>query len=365
MIRNKEQQKNILILALISIISTSLFAYIAYIIEQNSIPSFFGIWNQWDTPHYLDIAQFGYQNFGEMRYWIVFFPLYPALINIFNFFFSNYILSALFVANLFYIIAIIFFYKLLLIDYQERIAFKSILFLSIFPTAYFLHAGYTESIFLTFIILSFYFARKDKWFWAGCTGMMAMLCRINGLTLFPALLIEYLVQKKFQLKFIKSNILWLMLIPLGFLIYLAINYFVSGNAFIFLRYLKEFWGKSLIWPWIGLIGAINDFSWRPAAEIITVSGASIFFAILGLILIILGIKKINFSYSIFAFLNCILITSTSFWLSIPRYLITIFPIFIVLAFLGQKRKWNYLITFISLILYTIFLTAFVQGKWAF
>ena len=63
-------------------------------------------------------------------------------------------------------------------------------FLLIFPTAYFLHIGYTESLFLALVLGSFLAARTDRWWLAGILGGLAALTRINGLVLIPALAAE-------------------------------------------------------------------------------------------------------------------------------------------------------------------------------
>jgi len=52
-------------------------------------------------------------------------------------------------------------------------------------------------------------------------------------------------------------------------------------------------------------------------------------------------------------------------ISVLRFMLTIFPIFIVLAIFGKRKGVNFAIIFISLILYSFFLSYFVLGKWAF
>ena len=44
------------------------------------------------------------------------------------------------------------------------------MFLLIFPTAYFLHIGYTESLFLALVLGSFLAARTDRWWLAGLSA---------------------------------------------------------------------------------------------------------------------------------------------------------------------------------------------------
>ena len=72
--------------------------------------------------------------------------------------------------------------------------------------------------------------------------------------------------------------------------------------------------------------------------------------------------KVN---SLYALATWFKVTSTSFWISIPRYMLTLFPIFIILAILGRRKEIKYLIIFLSLIFYALFLSLLVRFKWAF
>ena len=357
--------KNVLIISLIVIILTFLSSFIIFTVNQETSSSLLNIWSRWDGLSYLNIAENGYQNIDENKFLIAFFPFYPLLIKLFTFVFRDYRLSALIISNLSYIVASLFLYKLVLKDFHEKTALRAVFYLAIFPTAYFLHAGYTESLFLVLLLSSFYYARQGRWLSASLLGMFASFTRINGIILLPALFVEYLLQRKFKIKDIKADILWLGIVPVGFLSYLFINYRVFGNAFQFLSFMKDNWQKSASWPWTGFLGALEGLQWRSLSDRFMVSGAEIFFTAIGIFLIILFFKKIRLSYGVYAILSLLLITSTSFWLSIPRYLLSIFPIFIALAIIGRKPKFNYLITIASLMFYTIFLTFFIQGDWAF
>ncbi len=361
--KNQLLPKNLLVVIFVAILATFFISFIGFTMSKNAFPSLLEIWNRWDTRHYIEIAKNGYDAGKEFN--IAFFPLYPMLIKIFTLIFRDYVLSALMVSNIAYIAASVFLYKLVLKDFSEKIAFRTVFYLSIFPTAYFLHAGYCESLLLFLSIASLYYARKEKWFWAGSLGLLASLTKITGVILLPVLLIEYLFQKKFRLKDIKTNILWLALAPLGFLYYLFINYQMFGDAFRFLEIMKNYWHKTLVWPWKGFLWAAQGFKWRSPAEFITMAGGEIIFALLGLFLIILAFKYLRPSYGAYAILVWLIMTSTSFWLSIPRYTLWLFPIFIVLALITKKRPvLHYPITIICLILYSTSLISFIQGYWA-
>ncbi len=63
--------------------------------------------------------------------------------------------------------------------------------------------------------------------------------------------------------------------------------------------------------------------------------------------------------------NWLLFTSVSFIVSVPRYTITMFPIFFLFAMLATRRLWLVVITVWSLLYLAIFASLFAWGRWAF
>jgi len=356
------------VIALVSIFGTFVVAYIAYVLLEEKYPdSIISIWNVWDTPHYIDIARYGYtSSMADDRYrFIVFFPLYPYIVKIFSLIFREYILAALLVSNLSYAGALIYFFKLIKLDYESEDAFRSVIYLSIFPTAYFFHAAYTESLFILLTIASFYYARRENWALSGIIGMLAAATRITGVILLPVLAIDYLNQKGFKLKEVRRNILWLSIIAIGLVFYLVLNYLTFGDPFKFLEFQNKYWLKQFDFPSKGLLVAWDGiFRYKPRDAVITGWGELIF-ALMALALIIYSFFRIRISYSLYALATWILVTSTGFWLSMPRYALSMFPIIITLSLLGRRREVNYLIIFLSLTLYMLLLSQFIRGGWAF
>jgi hypothetical protein len=65
-------------------------------------------------------------------------------------------------------------------------------------------------------------------------------------------------------------------------------------------------------------------------------------------------------------LNWLLFVSTSFIQSVPRYTLTLFPLFILMALAAARNWWaNVLFTVWSLLFLSLFVTQFVKGWWAF
>ncbi len=367
------ERSEIIIEIIAIIIAIKVFSFIlaplSWLVLKNQFFDIISLWNRWDAPHYVDIAKNGYTSVGEGRYFIVFMPLYPFLIRLLASVIGNYEVSAMLISNFASLFACFYLYKLAKIDYSHSTALKSVFYFSIFPTSYFLIAGYTESLFLFLTIGCFYYARKGNWLSAGVMGMFASATRITGLVLIPSLIYEYLSQKSKSESETRSvkDIFFLCMISFGFISYLVLNYIVFGNAFMFVEMQREHWFRYLVPPWEGLLSALWSISWRDPAGKALVGGAEVVFGLFSLGCIIYAyIKKFRLSYTIYMLLTWLAVASTSYWLSMPRYTLSLFPIFIMLAIIGDKREeLHYVMTIAFLLFFSFFLVLFTQGYWAF
>ena len=72
------------------------------------------------------------------------------------------------------------------------------------------------------------------------------------------------------------------------------------------------------------------------------------------------------SYSVWITLNWLLINSTAFVLSVPRYTLTLFPVFILFARATSGRRFRFaMLTIWSLLYFALYAGRFVRGLWAF
>ena len=187
---------------LLTKVAVLVIGYTALSAAIGGTPGFLDPWHRWDAPHYTDIAVFGYraedpgnlsapgysQVFpGDLDLYIVFFPLFPWLIAAVNAVVGEPIVSAFVVATVASLFVAPLLYRLVSVDLGHRIGLWTAGFLLVFPTAYFLHIGYTESLFLSLAFGSMWLARTNRWWLAGLLAALAALTRINGLILAPAL----------------------------------------------------------------------------------------------------------------------------------------------------------------------------------
>jgi Gpi18-like mannosyltransferase len=321
-----------------------------------------GLWNRWDADQYLKLAKFGYTSTGAWKAW--FYPLYPWCVRIVAFFNGNYLVSALVVSFVALIVAAILLRRIVLLDFSSEIALRSVWFFLIFPTALFLHAPYTESLFLALAIGSVFAARTDRWWLAGALGALSWMTRANGIVLIPTLAMEAGYQfwktRRWDWRW-----LWIALIPLGFAVYLFLNWRVTGDPFSAFHQRKPMFFTEFSWPWTGMHGAMNIMmEWKPTqAEML---GTQEFvFALLGLICTIASWIKLRPAYAMWMTGTWLLFVSVTFLQSMPRYTLNMFPIFILFGLVAANRFWNLILTVWSLLFLALFTSLFMRGWWAF
>jgi hypothetical protein len=318
----------------------------------------------WDSLYYVGIAKDWYVNQGAQQTFIVFFPLYPALVRLTTFNFAYVNLSALLVSNVGSVVAGLYLYKLVKLDFDENAAVKAVLYLCVFPTAFFMSLMYTEGLFLALTIASLFYARTGKWAAAGFLSMFATLTRLGGLVLFPVLLVEYFHQKNWNLRKIGLNVNWIFLALGGFLIYLGINYQVTGNPFTFMNVEAVHWHQSIN-PLLGLERA-GQWLVTGAFPVNAQALAQMLFAGLGLVAVAAGFKlRLRLSYNVYMLLTWMLIVSTGWWNSIPRYVLTLFPMFILMGISAPSKKTQYAVALSSLTVMCCFTVIFAFGKFVF
>jgi hypothetical protein len=319
------------------------------------------LWNRWDSLHYLKLAEFGYSKADPMKAWL--YPLFPWTVRVFAWVIRDYLVAAFVVSGLACAAGAVLLRRLVARDYGEETAQRAVWFFLIFPTAYFLHIGYTESLFLAFMLASLLSARNERWWTAGLFGALCWMTRPTGIILLPTLAIEAAHQfwetKRWQWQW-----LWIAFVPVGFGVYLLLNLKIAGNAFAFLPMRKELFYLSGAWPWDGMIDAYRNRSQAPSNATM-VGTQEFFFACLGLLGAIISWIKLRPIYAVWITGSWLLVTSATFLVSQPRYALSLFPIFILAGLAGRNRFWYGTMTMASLLFLALFAGLFVRGWWAF
>lgn len=398
---NNMSRKHTLIFLLIWIVAVQVFAWVAfnrlYITEPDKAQySGRGAWprqhkldflemhERGDGAWYISIARKGYSFSAESQSNVNFFPLYPISMKVIREFihpftqnvsaYYQYVLSGTIVSITALFIAMVFLYKLLLLDFNKEVVSRTIFYMLIFPTAFAFTVVYSESLFLALSVLSFYFSRKHNWLMGGIFGGLAALTRPVGILLIIPLLIEFITwvrKNKKEKRLININILFLLLIPAGlgvFMIFLA-KTFNDPLAFV---HAAQAWGRGVhtldINPVTSLLNIANvlqaqignNLDFTPASKMnIFIEIAYLFF---GLILSIIVMNKIRFSYGLYALLGVLMPVGTGVLVGQGRYLLPLFPLFIPIALWSIKNEmFQQTYTIISLLFLGFHIILFVNS----
>jgi len=313
---------------------------------------------RWDSFWYLDIAQNGYSL--EYNPWglynIVFFPLYPFLVKAISFLTAgDFVLSGWILSSIFLLLTLFYFFKLVREFHSEINPYLPIIFLLIFPTAFFLNIVYTESLFLFLSLATFYYGLKKKFVCAGVFGLFASLTRVTGILLFIPLVWEYLKNYNCKLKSVFNlKILPIFLIPLGTFSFFLYHYFKFGNFFLFFEVQKN-WGRAFTLQ----KGHFDLFS-NPA---IVNFCLDVLFVIFALIVLYFIFKKLRTSYGLYMLATIAVALSTGTLMSTGRYILVLFPIYILLASI-KNQYLQQTLTFISILLLALYTVLLANNYWA-
>ncbi len=341
------------------------------------------IWGAWDTRWYITIAETWYSTgkdvFGYVPH--AFFPLYPVLIKVFGLPFGNSYYGGVLVSNLAFLAGAWLLYKLVYEMKGHEMGKRAVLFMFLFPTAFMFSAVLTESLFAVLSIGAFYCARRKYWLVAGMLGGLSALTRLNGVFIGVLLFLEYMQQRQFRILAIRADVLCLALVPLGTFLFMLVGYVSEGNFFALFEAQAAWGGRSLenpvtvLWhsvdgslagqepqftlgPWTFSLG-----SWTLSLGPWTIASPMMMFgAILAsyvLAVLAWGWKRLDFHLLVWCALLILipLASSKIVATAMPRYMVVVFPIFLVFAHLRPGRV-AYYVTAAGMILAQAFAMAF-------
>ena len=341
--------------------------------QHTSFKTMLKLWQHWDAGHYIHISAYGYTE--EWR--TAFFPLFPLCINVLTMVTHNALVSGLLIADLAGLFLFVVLYQLVLEDFNQQVASRTVLYLALFPTAFFLAAVYTESLFLCLSLLCFYCLRHEKWWLAGIFGFCASLTRSAGLFLVLPFCYEYLRQRQFKLKKVDISLLSLSLVPAGVGSFALYCYFRFHDLLAF-SHAQVYWDRQFQFPWWAIENALITILHHSSGIVSYISVHNllellpVLCTLFLLVLSIVGPWRFPrthraywiYASALFLFIQLAPVNWSDYPLqSYGRYMLELFPAFIVLAVLGKYRTLhiNYLI--ISGAILFFLLTQYLLGHW--
>ena len=337
-------------------------------------------WYRWDTGHYINIAYSGYD--AEM---MIFPPLYPFAIRLLASVIGDYLLVAILIGNLSCIVMFVLFYRLVASEFNPAIAARASFLMAAFPTAFYLVAGYSETLYMALLLGSWLATRNRQYLLAGMLALLAALTRTQGWVLaLPLGYIAYVQHLRLPIsrprQFLQE--LWVyvrnplpliqrlpVLIggPLGAAAYLF-GMQLSGLGSVSDSY-EVIWKTDVVMPWESLLRVIRVIV-EGTAHIQDVANIAAFVIAVGLSIVVTIKFKPPYWLYVWPTLGFILLRGHNVYQlhGVPRYILHLFPVFIALAFLfNPQRLTSRLVSVaymvVGFLLQVILVFLFVQWTW--
>ena len=314
------------------------------------------VWARWDSVWLLRIAEHGY---GAVEHAAAaFYPLYPLLLaGLGRVFAGHYVVAGLVLSLACCLGSFLLLERLAEARLGGDGARHAVVYLALFPMALFLGAVYTESLALLLSLAAFLLAERGRFAWAGAAAGLALLARPVGVALLPALaLLAW--RSPGRGRALGS----LVLAPIVFGAYPLYLWHEIGDPWAFLK-AQGFWQRHLspagpfggLWDglragWAGVeqlvSGSHHHVYWTVVRDTDPLRAAAVnlenlAFLVLFLVLTAIAWRRFGAPYGLFSLLSLAIPLSAPShrWplLSIPRFGLVIFPLFLALAAVSAGR----------------------------
>ena len=340
------------------------------------------VWARWDSVWFLRIAEHGYDAATGAA--AAFYPLYPAVVALAGrALFGHYVLAGILVS----LTAAFGAFLLLHRSAEERLgaegARRAVLYLAVFPFALFLQAVYSESLYLLLTLAAFALAERGRFLVAGGVAGLALLTRPTAAALLPALALLAWRERE-RVRALAS----LALAPVLFAAYPLYLWRADDDPWAFLR-AQRLWSRHLspagplggIWDglragWAGVeqlaSGSHTHTYWAPVQDsdpirVAALNLEALAYLLLFVVLTAIAWRRFGAPYGLFAALSLAIPLSvpSERWplLSLPRFGLAIFPLFLALASLGGRPRAHTAIVAVSSLLLGVSVVQWALWQW--
>ena len=342
------------------------------------VDSLAGVWTRWDGQWYLKIATEGYAAGDGTS---AFFPLYPWTVKVLGWLAGErYIWAGILLSGVFFLAALVLLHRLVRLDFHPKDASRTIFYLAAFPMAFFFWAVYSESLFLLLAVGAFLAARVGRWWWAGLCVALAIWTRATGVLLVLPVLWEMwrafrplpparnadpnAMPPKRPSPVILASLALPALGVAGLFGWSALQF---GSATAFLD-TQGAWLRRLAWPWETVARAFSETLNVPYSyQVENQNWTYLLFFAFALACGALALRWLRGSYNIYLWSGILLPLFTPAsavpLLSYARFLVVLFPIYMVMSLAGRNRYAHQVITWVSILLLALFTIRFVNWYW--
>jgi hypothetical protein len=324
-------------------------------------------WEREDALWYEKIATVGYApNDGTTGY----FPLLPLVIRVMSVLtLGNVPLAGILVGSLSSVAALALLYRLVATETDPATAGRTVAYLALFPTAFFLYSAFTESLFLALTLGAFWCARQGKWPLVALLAFLTGLTKVQGAFIGLPLAAEYLARANWQPAVVRQRAAEFAAVVLagglGTLVFFAYLRFVVQDPLTWTTRQMLMLQHRATWP--------GETLWVAVQTVLQERSLSINWFDLAVLLLFTGLTLAAFRLRLSYGLQAATILLPSWFhvnvkfpvMSVSRFVLVAFPCFLVLAiWAGRKPRIVHLVIIALWISWLLVWTSqAVRGFW--
>ena len=297
----------------------------------------------WDSLHFLRIADLGYFPAHLPCCDQAFFPGYPLLIAVTAPLTGGSLAAALLVSLVAGVVAAAMLWRLVAATRGPRTAAVAVLFLAVAPYGVFLTAAYSESTFLALVLSAWWMATRRRWWWAGALAGAAAGVRVNGIFLALALAVMYAGQLRAEGRWRPRWDAAALLVPFavtaGFFGFL---FATTGSLDEWHRAEITGWRRQSAWPWQGFATAWRAIHSTTSPDLLISRWADLLVVVGGIVLVGALVALRRWPEVVYTGLSVAVLLFSNMFTSAPRYALTWFPGYILMAELATRPGWGWL-----------------------
>jgi hypothetical protein len=316
---------------------------------------------QWDFVHFQAIAQVWYDPGQPTNVPLeAFFPGLPVALRFAHSVGFSYVAGGLVVSLIAGAVAMVALRRLGDLEFGPGVGSRTVVLLTLAPTAIFLAAPYTEALFLGFAIPAWLAARRGRWPLAAVLTCFAGTVRVSGLFLAGALVVEFLTSPRRDWK----QAPWLAVSVAGPAAYMVYLWRHTGDPLRWLHAQSEGWGRSFHWPWEAAETTWHaafertdlnaNYTWMERAELIATA-----IGIVGTIVLLVWRR---WGEATWVGLQVVAFATSVWFFSVPRATLLWWPLWIFLAVWTLRHRWMlWVYLAVSAPLMAVWVAAYTMG----
>ncbi|HXT35841.1 MAG TPA: hypothetical protein VN837_09715 [Chloroflexota bacterium] len=318
-----------------------------------------GSWRQFDALRFTAIAAHGYGADGLNSAYMPVYPLLIRLVSILTL--GHYLTAALLVSNLSCVVAIGILWRWVADCFDEKVAWRTIVILLIYPDSFYLLGGYSESLFLALTAATLLANQRDKPTIAGVLALAATLTRLQGLVLCLPIILSLRHRPSPR---VLPTLGAAALPAVGLLVYQkALSVWLGGGGI--LNTFQDKWHIPLLAPWQTLaeyITVIRSPEWRFVGSKVEnyVQLWDLLSALIVLAVLLISARRLGLDLTLYGLAAWCFAMSR--YASTGRYMLAVLPAFVGAALWLDHGRLKWLAWIFVPILF-VFTCKFTQGSW--